>query len=474
MRNPSRRSLLVGTASAAIAGAIAAHWPTQGQTIYVRQSIAEFSKDAAKVDAYRAGVRRMKSRPVGDPTSWAYQANIHGVVSGTTLKPAWRTCDHGTWYFLPWHRMYIYWFERILRRASGDPTFALPYWDYSDPDQRLLPRIFREPANTSNSLYEPNRRSSFNAGTAGLDSEDVDHSAAFRQTVFASTSFPYGFGGYRRGHSHTADTFGEIESSPHNLVHGAIGGLMGDVPMAARDPIFWVHHANIDRLWNSWLALAGGRANPTNASWRNRSFTFFNQRGVAVTETVQQFLSRHTDEYRYDTEPAPAAFAVAGRSEATEPSAMTAATTLARRDRPVELGARPVSVQLAPTPSFGGPPTSPRRLFVGLSKLRSKTPPGSNFDVYLNLPGGTAPPNNSLYFVGRLSFFGRSEQEHGRGHHDDEGLSVRAFDVTELARRQARARVWRSPPVVTIAPVYPEDVNGTAMPTIGMIELVLR
>src|SRR5688572_351050 len=428
MRNPSRRSLLVGTACTAITGAIAPHWPARAQTVYVRQSIAEFSKDPAKVDAYRAGVRRMKSRDVDDPTSWAYQANIHGVPSGTTLKPEWRTCDHGTWYFFPWHRMYIYWFERILRRASGDPTFALPYWDYSDPDQRLLPRIFREPANSSNPLYEPNRRSSFNAGTAGLDSEDVDHSAAFRQTVFASTSFPYGFGGYPRSHSHTADTFGELEWSPHNLVHGAIGGLMGNVPLAARDPIFWVHHANIDRLWNRWLALGGGRANPTNASWRGQSFTFFNQRGLAVTETVQQFLNRHTDEYRYDTEPAPAAFAVAGRSEATEAAAVTAATILARRDQPVELGARPVSVQLAPTASLGEPPTPPRRLFVGLSKIRSKAPPGSNFDVYLNLPSGTPPdPDNSLYFVGRLSFFGRSEQEHGRAHHDDESPSVRAF-----------------------------------------------
>jgi hypothetical protein len=141
----------------------------------------------------------------------------------------------------------------------------------------------------------------------------------------------------------------------------------------------------------------------------------------------------------------------------------------------VELGARPVSVQLAPTASLREQPDRHRRLFIGLSKLRSKAPPGSNFDVFLNLPSGTAPdPDNSLYFVGRLSFFGRSEQEHGPGHHDHESPSVRAFDVTELARRQARARVWRRPPIVTIAPVYPEDVNGTAMPRVGTIELIQR
>ena len=75
MRNPSRRSLLVGTACTAITGAIAPHWPAQAQTVYVRQSIAEFSKDPAKVDAYRAGVRRMKSRDVADPIVGA-NANI--------------------------------------------------------------------------------------------------------------------------------------------------------------------------------------------------------------------------------------------------------------------------------------------------------------------------------------------------------------------------------------------------------------
>ena len=59
----------------------------------------------------------MQQRPNTDPTSWIYQANIHGVPSGTTLRPAWRTCDHGTWYFFPWHRMYIFYFERVLQQG---------------------------------------------------------------------------------------------------------------------------------------------------------------------------------------------------------------------------------------------------------------------------------------------------------------------------------------------------------------------
>jgi tyrosinase len=38
----------------------------------------------------------------------------------------------------------------------------------------------------------------------------------------------------------------------HNAVHGWTGGTMGIIPWAAYDPIFWAHHANIDRLWRIW------------------------------------------------------------------------------------------------------------------------------------------------------------------------------------------------------------------------------
>src|SRR5688500_18486434 len=114
MPDLSRRAMLVGTASAAMANAVWGIWPAAAQTPFVRQSIATFSQDSAKVAAFRRGVRAMKNRSTSDPTSWWYQANMHGVVSGTTLRAQWATCNHGTWFFHPWHRMYLYWFERIL------------------------------------------------------------------------------------------------------------------------------------------------------------------------------------------------------------------------------------------------------------------------------------------------------------------------------------------------------------------------
>lgn len=479
MHNPSRRIVLIGTASAVIARAIGVPPPARAQTQYIRQSIAEFSKDPAKVDTLRAGVRAMRSRRMRNPTSWAYQANMHGVVPGTTLQPGWATCDHGTWFFFPWHRMYVYWLEQTLRQASGDPNFALPYWNYSDPAQRLLPVIFRQPADSSNPLFEPNRRSGFNTGTRGLGFADVDDRAALGQNVFSSTSSPYGFGGYPKRPSHGSGTHGALESSPHDNVHVAIGGYMQDLNMAARDPIFWLHHANVDRLWNKWLST-GTHSNPTRSSWLDQRFTFFDKQGAAVTESVRQFLSTRASEYRYDTEPAATMSTMVAESGArstagdTGSMAMAAQVTLARWNRPVELGAQSVSVQLAPTEAIGNPPEPPQQLFVTLSKLHSKAPPGSSFDVYLNLPARTkAGPDETLYFVGRLSFFARSAQNHSHAAHD-ESPGIRAFDVTDLARRQADAGAWRQAPTITIKAVYPEDIVEGAAASIGGIEITRR
>lgn len=63
---------------------------------------------------------------------------------------------------------------------------------------------------------------------------------------------------------------------------------MGAVPWAAGDPVVWVHHCMIDRLWASWNA--GGRANPTNATFPNQTFTFADPRGNRVLARIGDFL----------------------------------------------------------------------------------------------------------------------------------------------------------------------------------------
>ena len=80
--------------------------------------------DGPEIAAIRRGLAVMRARPLSDPTSWDFQVNIH-ATRDLSNPAVWNQCQHGNYFFLPWHRMYIYWFERILRDASGDPELAL-------------------------------------------------------------------------------------------------------------------------------------------------------------------------------------------------------------------------------------------------------------------------------------------------------------------------------------------------------------
>jgi tyrosinase len=109
------------------------------------------------IEWYARAVAAMQARDgtdFSDPTSWRYLANIHGVdlrelpLSSWPRGATWNECQHNSWFFLPWHRIYLHYFEQIVRQTivnlGGPDDWALPYWDYSDPDRenvrRLTPR----------------------------------------------------------------------------------------------------------------------------------------------------------------------------------------------------------------------------------------------------------------------------------------------------------------------------------------------
>ena len=116
--------------------------------LLVRQDIWQLEtpdKWDAYSSAYADAVGEMKSRDANDPTSWTYQSAIHGTHSAEQ-KPDWNNCQHATWFFLPWHRMYILAFEAIVRdivtKAGGPQDWALPFWDWTK--NRALPPALRQ------------------------------------------------------------------------------------------------------------------------------------------------------------------------------------------------------------------------------------------------------------------------------------------------------------------------------------------
>ena len=178
----NRRNILK-TGAAALAGAISQPFMgipalaayAAGPTVR-RNAFTMAASDPILV-GYRKAITAMKALPASDPCSWTYQAAIHG----TTVTPAltaWNTCHTDSRYFWSWHRMYLYWFERIVRKYSGMYDWALPFWDWANPAQRQLPPAFRI---VGSALHDPSRNAAMNDGTGSI-SAVPGHIGAERQS----------------------------------------------------------------------------------------------------------------------------------------------------------------------------------------------------------------------------------------------------------------------------------------------------
>lgn len=264
--------------------------------------------------AYAKAIQVMKARDPKDPTSWSFQAGIHGSYDPPPKDAKWNQCQHLQWYFLPWHRMYVYYFERIVRAAviaAGGPTdWALPYWNYDQPyPANTLPLPFRQaaklPDGSNNPLFIPfpGRRDSYMQGaqlttamTSSAVAMDPQHEGFYNPPLS-------NFGGGESPPAHFGSPEGELEAQPHDIIHIQIGGirgghcakgLMSDVNCAAADPIFWLHHANIDRLWVYWLTLGDQRknprgiTNPKDQEWLKQAFPFYDENGKQVQLTCAE------------------------------------------------------------------------------------------------------------------------------------------------------------------------------------------
>src|SRR5829696_3498822 len=117
------------------------------------------------------GLLRALDPPTGPPTNplgWRFLAAMHGFARQNgqpdMSNPLWNNCQHGSWYFLPWHRMYLLTFESIIQDVLGDDEWSLPYWFALDPDdagRAVLPPAFRD---DTAALHTDQRSSSVNSG----------------------------------------------------------------------------------------------------------------------------------------------------------------------------------------------------------------------------------------------------------------------------------------------------------------------
>jgi len=165
---------------------------------------------------------------------------------------------HGAPGFLPWHRAYLLDLERELQNI--DPTVALPYWRFDQASPSIFTLDFFGVSNSVGTVqFSPTNPLQFwrTDGVPGIN----------RRPFFATNTAPPGLRTEAQtlalGNAYPA--FRTLEGNPHGSAHTSFGGFISSIGTAARDPLFFLLHCNVDRLWAKWQRQFG-RFNPAVAA----------------------------------------------------------------------------------------------------------------------------------------------------------------------------------------------------------------
>ena len=168
-------------------------------------------------------------------------------IAGVYGKPGQSYRPTTPYLFLPWHRAYLMAFEQMLGRAW--PGTTLPYWDwtdeatckngiptrlrsvaYSDKDQGIwLNALCRAPIDCLGHQYYTQR----------VPGKPADMEPTVRKTTEACLQTCF------------EEFSNELEEASKEF-RAWVGGHISDDDFAAYDPLFWFHHANLDRIWADW------------------------------------------------------------------------------------------------------------------------------------------------------------------------------------------------------------------------------
>jgi tyrosinase len=440
-----------------------------GTPPYVRYEVRSPAGEQA-LQAYANAVAEMKERSDEDPTSWAYQAGIHGAPAIT--HSLWDQCKHWSWFFFPWHRIYLYYFERIVRKAvvdgGGPADWALPYWNYGlGGEHAKLPPPFREPANAGNPLFAE-RKQTYNEGEElPLDiRKDTDALARpnfIGNAEFGGSEAPGGEGFWGRP--------GAPEMTPHGGVHTELGGWMRNPDTAALDPIFWLHHANMDRIWAVWSEREDPPpgANPEKSDWLTESFEFFDENGNPDGKSVQEVVE--TIPYlKYTYDPSPAGIVVevppAPEPSPDAPPPPAEPKFVGASEEIVPLEGEPVEVPVEIDPRAreevleAADPEDPRRLYLNVEDIVGESNPETVYGIYLNLSPDPDPELLQRRYLGNLSFFGIDKGNAPSGDEHPHGLRV-SVEAGPLIRELRDETDWdRERLEVWFRPIMPASTEA--------------
>jgi tyrosinase len=433
--------------------------------------------------SYAKAVKIMLNLPPTNPQNWFRNAFIHIF-----------DCPHGNWWFYSWHRGYLGYFEETVRNLSGDPTFAIPYWDWTalpeippmmfdgvltptdaayDPFTKNLSVFtnFIQPALKSywNTLlpaqldqlkirgystfdlmwnditgYSPTEKQGisgnlayaitcgarylsrdnpkFDSRTAHAVSQPIID-AGLQPVDFYNPDLSQSFNSAKlTSHNLPPAGFSTLEAYPHNKVHNYIGGVgpldpgpYGNMTnfLSPVDPIFFLHHANMDRLWDVWTRKQISIGKPYLPSpsdytvFAPEPFLFYvNGRGEHILNgRAGDYLSMDRFDYQY----AP------GFGDDFTTSAAASKKSAGPRIRGMVRANR--ATLTVPSNAIQEHLAAPRGGTLVAEVTLPHPSPGSptrEFDVLVGAPADvTSAGPDSPYYAGTIAFFGSMSHAHG-------------------------------------------------------------
>lgn len=420
---------------------------------FVRKNV--YSKDAQKdLEALEKALEVMRQKDCSDPLSWYYQGGIHWVpdtVINNKLcssyqypkdkKDGWDNCTHTksgkeAIHFLVWHRLYIYHFEKIVRKLSGYNDFALPYWGYTNRidiiKNRTMPEIFR---NHSSSLYEESRFDSLNKGypISGVGADNLSLTKLFKYHFYYL--FNKNLNVAPHGAMHDYIGYGNDELKKYfNCItqDSTLGGLMEQVKSAAFDPIFWVHHSNIDRLWQQWTNIPNGQLvtleELKEVPW---PYVFFDENGKKVEYKIEDVIKiLYTMDYDFDDTKVYEKKQEKKEIKIFNLQSLNPNDTIASKKPNVKIKSKITKLSIPndnKNKNFTLLDNSNQngKILIMSVKVSFTQAPKGSYQVYLNLPKGENANPESKYFSGFMTFFGADH------HHSEENHSHHNMDMSD-------------------------------------------
>ena len=470
----------------------------QAQTLRVRRNLSTLRADDPFFAAYGQAIRKLHEADQSRRQSWRGQSLIHADF-----------CAHGRDDFFLWHRHYITFFERICGEAIGDRNFALPYWDWTANNGRLPQPFFDNgPLNVTfwndPSGYQSDNWSEERINTRGTRA--ITATRGLRDDPQRGGEFrPEAINGILRL-SNFANFQTRLEGSPHDNGHVISGGRTGHMGngLSPLDPIFWLHHCNVDRLFAQWQAAR----NRVPAQSRSYNQQFVDASGTPQSVTAAQAVEFTSLGYTYDIL---AEQQVATRGLSQPESSPLAARPIVEEPRVVGRNetAKPVKINneteftvqaaglvnnIFSTRSFrpeSTPGPSPRvaveesRILARINVTAINADSRYAFvNVFINSPDPSPQSTiDSPFYAGSFSFFGAHPGQGmgaggGGGHagHQGHGGAQRTFlvDASNALRQQAREGRLNSEDVtVQVLPIPVEPgIEVNAQFTVTSVELI--